>query len=141
MSLILTQKKNNTNIHKFNPYQIKSQMQQLTHNPTEHISKIISGNQTNIYDINIQRQEHNKGIIIANILKDKMNSQQKTNAQWLVTTIKAILKIPIQKFEKPIFLFSKTNEASVRNRNILASFKGDLRAANSAQKDSPVNYG
>ena len=79
MSLILTQKKNNTNIHKFNPYQIKSQMKQLTHTPTENKGKTTPGNQPNIYDINIQRQELNKRINIANTLKVKLNSQQRTN--------------------------------------------------------------
>ena len=56
------------------------------------------GNQQNIYGVNIQRQELNKGMHIVNTLKGKMNSQQKTNALWLVITIKAILKTPIQKF-------------------------------------------
>ena len=82
ISLILTQKKTNTKIHKFNPYQIKSQMQQLTHTPTKNPSKTIPVNQPNIYDINIQRQELNKGTHIANTLKCKLNSQQKTNALW-----------------------------------------------------------
>ena len=80
-------------------------------------------------------------MIIANTLKGKLNSQQSTNSSWLVTTIKATLKIPIQKFEKPIFSFKKTHEAAVRNSKILAAFKGDLGAAIAAHKDSPVNYG
>ena len=60
---------------------------------------------------------------------------------WLVTTIKAILKTPIQKPEKPIFSFRRTHEAAVRYRKILAAFKGDLGAAIVSQKDSPINYG
>ena len=80
-------------------------------------------------------------MLIANTLKDKLNSQQTTNASWLVTTIKAILKTPIQKFEKPIFSFRRTHEASVSNSKILASFKGGLGAAIAEQKHSPVNYG
>ena len=80
-------------------------------------------------------------MLIANTLKGKLNSQQSTNASWLVTTIKAILKIPIRKFEKPIFSFKRTHEAEVRNSKILAAFKGDLGAAISAHKDSPVNCG
>ena len=79
-------------------------MQQLTHTPTENPSTNVHGNQQNIYDINIQRQELYKGMLIANTLKGKPKSQQKTNASWLVTTIKAILKTPFQKSEKPIFL-------------------------------------
>ena len=80
-------------------------------------------------------------MLIANTLKGKLNSQQSTNASWLVATIKATLKIPIQKFEKPIFSFKKTHEAAVRNSKILAAFKGDLGAANAAHKAIPVNYG
>ena len=79
MSLILTQKKTNTKIHKFNPYQIKPQIQQLTHTSTENPSKTIPGNQPNLYDINIQRRELNKMIHTANNLKGKLNSQQNTN--------------------------------------------------------------
>ena len=56
MSLIITQKKTNTKIHKFNPHQIKSQIQQFAHTPTKNPSKTIPENQPNIYDINIQRQ-------------------------------------------------------------------------------------
>ena len=47
----------------------------------------------------------------------------------MVRTIKAILKIPIQELEKPMFLFRRTNEAAVRNIKILAAFNGDLGAA------------
>ena len=76
-----------------------------------------------------------------NTLKVKQNSQQKTNTSRLVTKIKAILKTPIHKLEKTIFLFSKTQEASSRNGKILASFNGDLGASIAAKKDSPLNYG
>ena len=55
--------------------------------------------------------------------------------------IKAILKTPIQKFEKPIFSFSITHEAAVRNSSILASLNGELGASILSQKYSPVNYG
>ena len=80
-------------------------------------------------------------MLIANTLKGKLNSQQLSNASWLVTMINATLKTPIQKFEKPIFSFRRTHEASVRNSKILAAFKGDLGAAIAAHKESPVNYG
>ena len=80
-------------------------------------------------------------MIISNNLKGNINSQQLTKASWLVTTIKAILKTTIKKFENPIFSFRKTHEAAVRNSKILAAFKGDLGAEIAAQKDSPVNYG
>ena len=79
-------------------------------------------------------------MLIENTLKGKLNSQQLTNSSCLVTTIKATLKIPIQKFEKPIFSFKRTHEAAVRNIKILAAFNGDLGSANAAHKDSPVNY-
>ena len=101
-------------------------MQQLTHTPTENPSTNIHGNQQNIYDINIQRQELNNGALIANTLKGKLNSQQKTNASWIVTTIKEILKRQIQKFENPIFWFRITHEEVVSNIKILAAFKGGL---------------
>ena len=80
-------------------------------------------------------------MLIANTLKGKLNSQQSTNASWLVTTIKSTLKIPIQKFVKHIFSFKRTHKAAVINRKIMAAFKGDLGAAIAAHKDSPVNYG
>ena len=80
-------------------------------------------------------------MLIANTLKGKLNSQQSTKASWLVTTIKSTLKIPIQKFEKPIFSFKKTHEATVRNSKILAAFKSDLGAEIAAHKDSSGNYG
>ena len=78
-------------------------------------------------------------MLIANTLKGKLNSQQSTNSSCLVTTIKATLKIPIQKFEKPIFSVKRTHEAAVRNSKILAAFKGDLGAAIADHKDIPVN--
>ena len=55
--------------------------------------------------------------------------------------IKATLKMPIQKFDRPILSFRRTHEAAVRNSKIRAAFKGDLGAAIAAQKNSPVNYG
>ena len=86
-------------------------------------------------------KELDKGLLIANTLKVKLNSQQSTNASWLVTTVKATLKIPIQKFENPIFLFRRTHKVAVRNSRILASFKCDLGAAIAPHKDMPVDYG
>ena len=77
---------------------------------------------------------------IANTLKCNLNSQHKMDALWLVTKIKARLKMPIQKFENPILFFRRTHEASVRNIKITATFKGDLGAAIVSQKESPVNY-
>ena len=79
-------------------------------------------------------------MLLENTIRGKLNNQQSMNASWLVTTIKAIMKLPIQKSEKPIFLFRITNEAAVRNRKILAVFKVDLDAVIEAQKDSPLNY-
>ena len=70
-------------------------MQQLTHTSKENTSTNVHGNQQSIYDINIQRQKLDKGMIIVNTLKGKLISQQSTNASWIVTIIKAILKTPI----------------------------------------------
>ena len=116
-------------------------MKKLTHTPTENTSTNVHGNQQNIYDINIQRQELDKGVLISKTLKIKLTSQQMTKASWLVTTIKAIRKTQIQKFEKTIFLFIRAHEAAVRNIKILTSFKFDLSATIAAQKEIPVNYG
>ena len=49
-------------------------MKQLTHTPTENPSTNVHRNQQSIYEINIQRQELEKGILIANTLKGKLNS-------------------------------------------------------------------
>ena len=57
-----------------------------------------------------------------------------------MTTIKSILKTPIQKLENPIFSFKRTNEAEVRNSKILAAFNGDLGATIASQNNSPLNY-
>ena len=116
-------------------------MQQLTYTPTENPSTNVYGNQQSICDINNQRQELGKGVLIANTLKGNINIQQSKKSSWLVTTIKATLKTPIHKFEKPILSFRRTHEAAVRNSKILESFKGELCAAIEAHKDSPVNYG
>ena len=78
---------------------------------------------------------------ISDTLKGKLNRKQNTNTSWLVKTIRAILKTPIQKLEKPILLFKRTNEAAVRNSKTLAAFNGDLGAAIEAQKGIPLNYG
>ena len=59
-----------------------------------------------------------------------MDSQQKTNAPCIVTTIKAILKTPIQIFYNLVFLFRRTHEAAVRNKKIIVPFNGDLGAKN-----------
>ena len=54
-------------------------MQQLIHTPTENPSTNVHGNQQIIYDVNIQRQELDKGVLIANTLKTiwKVNIRQK----------------------------------------------------------------
>ena len=57
-----------------------------------------------------------------------------------MTTIKEIPKKPIQKLEKPIFLFKRTNKAADRNRKILAALNGNLGEAILAQKISPLKY-
>ena len=115
-------------------------MQQLTYTPTENTSTNIQVNEQTIYDINTQRQELDKGMLIGNNIKDNLNSQQLKNTSWLVTTIKATLDTPIQKFKKPILLFRITHKAAVINSKILASFKGELGAAIVSHKNGPVNY-
>ena len=84
LRIILTQKSKI-----FNAYQIISQMQQLTHTPTENTITNIHGNQQNIYNINMKRQEVNRWMLIESTLKGKLISQHKTIKPWLVKTIKA----------------------------------------------------
>ena len=48
--------------------------------------------------------------------------------------------LPIQKWEKPILLFKRTNEAAVRNSKTLSAFNGDLGEEIAAQKGIPLNY-
>ena len=111
-------------------------MQQLTHTPTENTSTSLHGNQQSIYEINIQHQELDKGMLIANTLKYKLKSQQSKNASWLVTMIKLIPKTPNQKIEKPNFSFRRTHEVEVRTSKIISAFKGDLGAAITAKRTS-----
>ena len=70
-------------------------MKTLTYTLIDNPNTNVHGNQQIISDINTQRIELNKGILVANTLKGKLSSQQSTNASWIVTTIKATLKIPI----------------------------------------------
>ena len=141
MSLILIKNKTSTKTTN-----ILIPKNNITH-ATTHIhsnrksKKNVHGNQKSIYDINIQYQELDKGMLVANTLKGKLKSQHLTNTSWLVTMIKAILRTLIQKFEKPIFSFRITHEAAVSNSKILASFNSDLGAAIGAHKEIPVNYG
>ena len=72
-------------------------MQQLTYTPAENPSTDVHGNQQIIYDINTQRQELDKRVLIANTLKGNLNCPQSTYTSWLVTTIKETLKTPIKK--------------------------------------------
>ena len=76
----------------------------------------------------------------ADTLKNNLKRQQKTNTSWLVTTIKSILKKPLQKLENPIFSFKRTNKTAVSNSKILAAFNGDLSTSIDAQKTSPLKY-
>ena len=97
-------------------------MKTLTYTPTDNTSKNVHGNQQYIYDINIQRQELDKGMLVENTRKVKPDNQHTKNASWLVTTIKTILKTPIPKFENPIFLFKRTHEVAVRNIKICVTY-------------------
>ena len=54
-------------------------MKSLTYNPTDNPSTNVQGNQKIISDINTQRIELEKGMLTANTLKGKLNSQQSTN--------------------------------------------------------------
>ena len=52
----------------------------------------------------------------------------------MVSKIKEILKIPIQKLDKPIFLLKETQNSAARNRKMLVAFNGKLGAVIVAQK-------
>ena len=52
----------------------------------------------------------------------------------------AILKTPIQKLEKSIFSFRRTNEVAVRNSKIFTAFTGDLDISIAAQKYRTLHY-
>ena len=51
-------------------------MKTITCTPTDNPSTNIHGNQQIISDINTKRKELDKGMLIANTLKGKLNSQQ-----------------------------------------------------------------
>ena len=77
---------------------------------------------------------------LANILKGKLNRQKTTNTSFLVTTIKEIIKTPIQKMDKPIFSLKIKNDAASRNRKIILAFNGNLGAAIAAENNIPLKY-
>ena len=58
-----------------------------------------------------------------------------------MTIIKEILKTPIQKLDKPILFFKRTNKATFRNIKILAAFNGDLGTSIMAQEFSFLKQG
>ena len=51
-------------------------MKTLTYSPTDNPSKNVHGNQQSIYDKNTQRKELDKGMLISNTLKGKLNSKK-----------------------------------------------------------------
>ena len=55
-------------------------MKKITYNPTDNPSRNVHGNKQIISDINTQRIELDKEILIANTLKGKLNIQLSTNA-------------------------------------------------------------
>ena len=75
-------------------------------------------------------------MLIVNYLKGKLKSKQKINAFWIVTKIQEILKTPIHKSEKPIFLFRKTHEAAFSNSKIRKASKSDLSSKIAVKKNS-----
>ena len=117
MSLILTQNKTNKKIQIFQSLQ-NNTTNETTHTHSDRRSKYKHTWKSTkyVFDINIQHQELDKGMLIENNLKCKPSSKQPTDASWLVTMIKAILKTPIQKSEKPILLFRRTHTIAFNNR-------------------------
>ena len=100
-------------------------MKTLTYNPADDASTNIHGNQQIISDINNQHIELDKGMIIANTLKGKLNSLQSTNASWIVTTIKAKLKYQFRNSKRP---FSHSREL-IRQQSGIAKYSRNSRVA------------
>ena len=46
--------------------------------------------------------------IVTNIIKIKVDRKQKSNATWMVTTIKRLIIKPVKKLGKPVFAFKRT---------------------------------
>ena len=75
------------------------------------------------------------------IIKIKLDRGKKSNATWLVKTIKRLIIKPVKKLVKPVFSFKQTQEAAQMNSQILAALNGNLGAATEAQTVSPLDYG
>ena len=88
-----------------------------------------------------QCQSLDKGKQIAEIIKSKLYEKKKSNATWLVTTIKILIIKLVKKLEKPVFSFKRTYEAAQINSQILAAFNGTLGASIEAQTGSRLYYG
>ena len=103
-------------------------MKKLKHTPIKNLITNIHGYQQTIYDINIQRQENNKAVIIEKTLKGNMNSHQKTNTLWLVT--------PTQKLENPIFS-SREHMRQQSGKEKSCGIQRSLRRSNCVTKRHP----
>ena len=77
----------------------------------------------------IQRQDIYQGRQMAKILKGKLDQTQKSNATWLVKTIKRLIIKPYKAFRLSVFSFKQIQEATRQNNQIVATFNGNLGAA------------
>ena len=64
-----------------------------------------------------------------NIIKSKLDRRQKSNATWLVTTIKRLIIKLVKKLGKLVLSFKLTHEAAQTNSQKLSSFNENLGAA------------
>ena len=86
-----------------------------------------------------QRQHFLKGYYSYRLVALSWGLPSSSHGVWINTINTAILKTPVQKFEKAIFLFRRTHEAAVRENKILAAIKRWLRRSNCGTKGQRSN--
>ena len=73
-------------------------------------------------------------------IKGNLNHKQKSQAEYLVTTINHLLRRSIKELRPPVFSFKWTQVAAHHNINILAAFNGHLVNTIIPQKLIPLDY-
>ena len=86
-----------------------------------------------------QRQNFLKGSKSYRLVVLSWGLTSSAHSVWINTINNAILKTPVQKFEKAMFLFSITHESAVRDNKILAANKRWIRRSNCGTKGQPIN--
>ena len=78
--------------------------------------------------MDIQCQSLDKRIKMAKIFKGKLDQTHKSNAIWIVTTIKRIILKTVKEFGLPVLSFKHTQKVARNNNQMLAAFNGNLGA-------------